>query len=257
MKIKLEITSQPLTTEQKEAIEEKLQEIGAIVKGKMPQQASERAGRVIAKSFRKLRDKKEKVCRDWVQKPFALARNKHQSIELEQGQISLLCKLLRNELDKCSNFRRQFHLSECLRRIEEQGSSKSQCENEKWIREPFPPHRPLQSQNETPSEVQVYNDEDMQRKGTLIKQEYPLRGSFLQIEKKTAKLNDSFHKIQEGCSALYSALGQEFRLVVDRSHGSEKILTQVPVEIVEQVCDFVRDTEAFLSLYQNARSIVF
>lgn len=66
MEIKLTTKSQPLTDEQREAIQEKLQEIGAIVKGKMLQQAPERAGRVIAKSFRKLRDEKEKACRDWI-----------------------------------------------------------------------------------------------------------------------------------------------------------------------------------------------
>lgn len=133
----------------------------------------------------------------------------------------------------------------------------SEKENKQGFRKPFLSRRPLQSQNGTPSEAQVCNNECMHRKETPIEQEHPLRGSFPQIEKKTAKLNDSFHKVQERCSALYSALGQEFCLVVDRSQGSEKILTQVPVEIVEQICDFVRDTEAFLSLYQNTRSITF
>lgn len=190
MKIKLEITGvKTLTPEQRESIQQKLEEIKAITKNKEAKAGSP-ASRTIAKAFNKLRYHSEK-------------------------------------------------------------------KNEGWIREPFPSRRSLQSQNETPSEVQVCNDECMHRKETPIEQEYPLRGPFPQIEKKTANLNDSFHKVQEGCAALYSALGQEFRLVVDRSQGSEKILTQVPVEIVEQICDFVRETEGFLSLCQNTRSIIF
>lgn len=65
MKIKLEITSQSLTNEQKEAIQEKLQEIKAIVKDTTKQRNTERTAGVIAKSF-KLRNEKKKACRDWV-----------------------------------------------------------------------------------------------------------------------------------------------------------------------------------------------
>lgn len=76
MKIKLEITSQPLTNEQREAIEEKLQEIKLILKGKS------RAEK-IGEYFSKLGYENEKEDRQWLTKQFV----PHYPLQKQNGTL--------------------------------------------------------------------------------------------------------------------------------------------------------------------------
>ncbi|MDO4763867.1 MAG: hypothetical protein Q4A00_05745 [Flavobacteriaceae bacterium] len=178
MNLKLEIISKPLTTEQKEAISEKLQEISLIVKGKSRDEK-------ISEYFSKLR-------------------------------------------------------------------YESEIEKEQWLVKQFVRRHPLQKQNETSSQINLY-DEHKHEKEFLTRSEDFLCGQVPQNERQKARLNATLEDLKEECKLLGEALGKGFYLGCKCSQQLKNPQLLVSMTFLSQVANFQRLVNSYLNDYQNTK----